>query len=81
MFAQVKVKNAYAKWGQVTNQRNLTGIDAARIILGPEGLADVQVRGIPGVLSDNYDPAHQDAEPLAGRGSTTQRGILGDCGP
>jgi Zn-dependent membrane protease YugP len=55
-YAQFKVKSAYAKWGQVRNERNLTGIDAARIILGPEGLGDVQVEGIAGQLTDNYDP-------------------------
>lgn len=56
LFAQWKVKSAYAKWTQIANQRRLTGLDAANAILGPEGLSDVQVRGIPGVLSDNYDP-------------------------
>ena len=56
LFAQWKVKSAYAKWTQIANQRRLTGLDAANTILGPEGLSDVQVRGIPGVLSDNYDP-------------------------
>lgn len=56
MFAQFKVKSAYAKWTKVANQRRITGLDAANAILRPEGLLDVQVRGIPGVLSDNYDP-------------------------
>jgi Zn-dependent membrane protease YugP len=56
LFAQFKVKSAYAKWTKVANQRGLTGLDAASAILKPEGLYDVQVRGIPGVLSDNYDP-------------------------
>jgi Zn-dependent membrane protease YugP len=55
-YAQARVKSAYAKWGQVRNERNLTGMDAARIILGPEGLGDVQVEGIAGQLTDNYDP-------------------------
>jgi Zn-dependent membrane protease YugP len=56
LFAQYKVKSAYAKWTQIANRRRLTGLDAANAILKPEGLSDVQVRGIPGVLSDNYDP-------------------------
>ncbi len=55
-YAQAKVKGAYAKWGRIRNMRNLTGLDAARIILGPEGLGDVQVEGIAGQLTDNYDP-------------------------
>jgi len=56
LFAQFKVKSAYARWTKIANQRRLTGLDAANMILRPEGLYDVQVRGIPGVLSDNYDP-------------------------
>ena len=55
-YAQMKVKSAYAKYTRVANQRRLTGLDAARIILGPEGLQDVSIEGIPGELSDHYDP-------------------------
>ncbi len=55
-YAQVKVKSAYAKYTRVANQRRLTGLDAARIILGPEGLDDVSIEGIPGQLTDHYDP-------------------------
>jgi uncharacterized protein len=55
-YAQSKVRGAYAKYGRVRNERNLTGMDAARIILGPEGLYDVSIEGIPGQLTDNYDP-------------------------
>ena len=55
-YAQMKVKSAYAKYTQVANQRRLTGLDAARIILGPEGLNDVSIEGLPGQLTDHYDP-------------------------
>lgn len=55
-FAQMKVKGAYAKYTRVANSRRLTGLDAARIILGPEGLNGVQVEGTPGELTDHYDP-------------------------
>ncbi|PKO20920.1 MAG: hypothetical protein CVU38_17490 [Chloroflexi bacterium HGW-Chloroflexi-1] len=56
LSTQVKVKSAYAKYTRVANQRRLTGLDAARIILGPEGLDDVSIEGIPGQLTDHYDP-------------------------
>jgi uncharacterized protein len=56
MWAQFKVKGAYAKYTQVPNQRGLTGLDAARIILPGEGLGDVSIEGIPGELTDHYDP-------------------------
>lgn len=55
-FAQMKVRNAYSTYTKVANSRGLTGLDAARTILGPEGLYDVQVEGIPGELTDHYDP-------------------------
>jgi Zn-dependent membrane protease YugP len=55
-YAQFKVKSAYAKYTRVANSRRLTGLDAARIILGPEGLHDVAIEGIPGELTDHYDP-------------------------
>lgn len=55
-YAQMKVRSAYAKWTKVRNSRNMTGADAARTILGPEGLYDVQVEGTPGELTDHYDP-------------------------
>jgi uncharacterized protein len=56
MWAQFKVKGAYAKYTQVPNQRGLTGLDAAQIILPREGLDDVSIEGIPGELTDHYDP-------------------------
>lgn len=55
-YAQAKVRGAYAKYTKVRNSRGMTGLDAARAILGPEGLYDVQVEGIPGQLTDHYDP-------------------------
>jgi uncharacterized protein len=55
-YAQARVRGAYAKYGQIRNERGLTGLDAARIILGPEGLYDVTVEGIQGDLTDHYDP-------------------------
>ena len=55
LWAQAKVKGAYAKWTQVRNQRGLTGLDAANVIIPNEGL-QVSIEGIPGQLTDHYDP-------------------------
>lgn len=55
-YAQMKVRGAYAKYTKVRNSRNMTGADVARTILGPENLYDVQIEGIPGELTDHYDP-------------------------
>jgi uncharacterized protein len=56
VWAQFKVKGAYAKYTRVPNQRGLTGLDAAKIILPQEGLIGVSIEGIPGELTDHYDP-------------------------
>jgi len=56
MWAQFKVKSAYGKYTKIPNQRGVTGLDAARIILPGEGLNEVGIQGTPGVLTDHYDP-------------------------
>jgi Zn-dependent membrane protease YugP len=55
LWAQAKVKGAYAKWTKIRNQRGLTGLDAANIIIPQEGLL-VGIGGTPGQLTDHYDP-------------------------
>lgn len=55
-YAQIKVRSAYGKYSQVANDRRLTGLDAARYLLGANALGHVNVEGTPGQLSDHYDP-------------------------
>lgn len=55
-FAQMKVSSAYGRFAQVKNQRNMTGAQAARMILDRNGLRDVRIEQIPGRMSDHYDP-------------------------
>ncbi|MCC7353440.1 MAG: zinc metallopeptidase [Anaerolineae bacterium] len=55
-YAQFKVRSAYSKYLQVPNMRGLTGLDAARSLLGPLALNQVNVEGTPGELTDHYDP-------------------------
>ena len=55
-FAQYKVQSTYAKYARVHNMRGLSGLDAARWLLGSSGLSHVSVEGAPGRLSDHYDP-------------------------
>ncbi|MGB5932557.1 MAG: zinc metallopeptidase [Anaerolineae bacterium] len=55
-FAQYKVRSTYAKYSRVRNMRGLSGLDAARWLLGSSGLSHVSVEGAPGRLSDHYDP-------------------------
>lgn len=55
-FAQYKVQSTYAKYSRVSNLRGLSGLDAARWLLGSSGLSHVSVEGAPGHLGDHYDP-------------------------
>ena len=55
-FAQYKVQSTYAKYSRMRNMRGLSGLDAARWLLGATGLSHINVEGTPGRLSDHYDP-------------------------
>ncbi len=56
MYAQYKVQSAYNQWLKISNSRGMTGYDAARYLLSANQLGDVAIEGIPGKLTDNYDP-------------------------
>lgn len=56
MFASWYVNSAYRKWGRVPVRSGLTGAQAAQRLIMSGGLNGVQVQGIGGNLTDNYDP-------------------------
>ncbi|QHI73171.1 zinc metallopeptidase [Aminipila terrae] len=56
MFAQGSVRSAYRKFADIRNRRNITGAQAARMILDNNGLQDVSIEMVNGTLSDHYDP-------------------------
>ena len=55
-YAQMKVRSAYSKWLKVPNTRSLSGADAARYLISANQIGDVRIEGVPGELSDHYDP-------------------------
>jgi Zn-dependent membrane protease YugP len=55
-YAQYKVRSAYNKYSKIANERHLTGLEAARVLLRSNSLGSVDVEGAPGQLSDHYDP-------------------------
>jgi len=58
-WAQMRVRSAYSKYLRVPNARGMTGLEAAQHLLQSHGLGDIQIEGIPGELSDNYDPRNK----------------------
>ena len=56
MWAQWKVQSTFAEYSRVRASNGLTGRDMARQIMMRNGVSDVQVEAVGGVLSDHYDP-------------------------
>ena len=56
MWAQWKVQSTFAQYSRVRALNGLTGRDMARQIMMRNGVTDVQVEAVGGVLSDHYDP-------------------------
>lgn len=59
IWAQFRVKGTFNRWIQVPNQSGMTGYDAARAMLDRNGLYDVPIEPVRGVLSDHYDPINR----------------------
>jgi Zn-dependent membrane protease YugP len=56
LYAQYKVQGAYKKYSQVRNMNGFSGAQVARRILDSNGLYDVAIEEVGGLLSDHYDP-------------------------
>ena len=56
LYAQYKVRAAYAKYQRLRNGSNMVGLDVARRLLAMNALNNVGVMETGGRLSDHYDP-------------------------
>src|SRR5215472_2595122 len=56
MWAQWKVQSTFQQYSRVRASNGLTGRDMARQIMLRNGISDVQVEAVGGMLSDHYDP-------------------------
>ncbi len=56
LWAQMKVKSAFAKYSKVRSYIGLTGADVARRMLDQHQLQAVKIEEVKGFLSDHYDP-------------------------
>ncbi|MDX2160116.1 MAG: zinc metallopeptidase [bacterium] len=54
--AQLFVRSAYAKWGNTPNSLNMTGVQVAERIMSRTNVQGVRLEGVPGQLTDHYDP-------------------------
>lgn len=56
LYAQARVRSAFAQYERVRSATGMTGAQAARRILDRNGLSHVAVERVNGFLSDHYDP-------------------------
>lgn len=56
LLIQSWLRNTYETWSKKANASGLTGRDAALAILEANGINDVRVEMVQGVLTDHYDP-------------------------
>lgn len=56
LWAQFRVKSTYSRYSKVPNTQGVTGLEAARGLLRTNELGHVNIEGVPGELSDHYNP-------------------------
>ena len=56
LIIQARLKSTYAKYSRIGNARQITGAQAAQMVLGYYGIRDVRIEYVNGKLSDHYDP-------------------------
>lgn len=59
LWAQFRVRGTFNRFAEVPASRNLTGAEAARMMLDANGLHHIPVEHVPGDLTDHYDPIHK----------------------
>ena len=81
MWAQSRVKGTYSKYSQVMSSSGIPAHMAARRLLDAVGLYNVEVKRVPGELTDHYDPTKK--VPAAVRWCVRQQfaGGGGHCRP
>ena len=56
MIAQIMVKSTFSKYSHIKCSRNITGLDAALLLMKSNSINDVAVEPVHGALTDHYDP-------------------------
>lgn len=55
-ITSIYVRSAFRKWSQVQARSRLTGYEAAQRLIARAGVYGIQIEGVSGSLTDNYDP-------------------------
>lgn len=57
IYASVKVRRAYDKYGSVRTRSGMTGYDAAVRLMNANGVSGISIGRISGTLTDHYNPS------------------------
>ncbi len=59
LYAQHRIRSAYAKNVQIPSRGRITGREAAQAVMDSAGIGDVEIVQVPGELTDHYDPINK----------------------
>mgnify|MGYP000930082134 CR=1 FL=1 len=59
IWAQAKVRSAYAKYSEIGTRRGITGAQIAYRILEDAGIHNVEIGRVAGEMTDHYDPTRK----------------------
>jgi len=57
LWASAKVSSAFARYSKLNSARNISGAQAARMVLDAKGIREVKIEKVSGRLTDHYDPS------------------------
>lgn len=78
LWASLKTKSAFDKYSKVRTMNGLTGAQAAKAMLDGAGVTGVEIKRVPGRLSDHYNPVNRTlalSEPVFGTPSIAAVGV------
>jgi Zn-dependent membrane protease YugP len=55
--AQIMVKSTFSKYSKIICSKNITGQDAAALLMQANNIHDVKIEAVGGSLTDHYDPS------------------------
>ena len=56
LFTSIYVKSSFNKWSKAPARSGMTGYEAVQRMIARAGLYGIQIEGVRGNLTDNYDP-------------------------
>ncbi len=59
LYAQMRIRSAYAKNAGVPSRGGITGAEAAAAVMRSAGVSGVEIVQVPGELTDHYDPINR----------------------